>query len=85
MYPGGLKLNQRTNGPVNAHLRPEIYTNTGCPKKMQPLLNNLCYFFNNTDKSMIFNTIVVLLYLLINLTSVLLGESSTRSDVIANL
>ena len=20
-------LNQRTNGPVNAHLRPEIYTN----------------------------------------------------------
>ena len=22
-----LSLNQRTNGPVNAHLRPEIYTN----------------------------------------------------------
>ena len=23
-----LKFNQRTNGPVNAHLRPEIYTCT---------------------------------------------------------
>ena len=22
-----IKENQRTNGPVNAHLRPEIYTN----------------------------------------------------------
>ena len=22
------KINQRTNGPVNAHLRPEIYTST---------------------------------------------------------
>ena len=21
-------INQRTNGPVNAHLKPEVYTNT---------------------------------------------------------
>ena len=25
--PPRWKTNQRTNGPVNAHLRPEIYTN----------------------------------------------------------
>ena len=35
--------------------------------------------------SKIFNTIVVLLYLILNLTPVLLGGSSTESDDIADL
>ena len=42
-------------------------------------------FFNNTDKCKIFKIIVVLLYLILNLTTILLGDSSTGSDVITKL
>ena len=42
--------------------------------KTQPLLNS-AYFFNSTDTSKIFNTVVVLLYVILSLTPVLLGGS----------
>ena len=42
-------------------------------------------FFINTNKCKIFKTIVVLLNLILNMTTILLVGSSTGSDVITNM